>query len=254
MNSAGPRPGCPLPRRLGLIGCGRIATPIIETWLNGGLPGWTVTGVLARGVHSVGAVLSTDNTDAFFAEPYDLIVETAGPLALAAHGARALAVADVWTVSAAALADAPVFEALQAAGSQAGHRLRVLSGAIAGLDGVAMASVDPAAVLQLDIDLMPGDGPRALVFSGTVRAAAARYPNSVNVAVAAALAGPGMDRTHVQVSHPGAGSRHQLALVATSRYGTVRASVEPLVGPGVHPVAASLIAALRRELQTVWVG
>lgn len=253
MNIAGPLPAS-TPRRLGLIGCGRIATPILEAWLNGELPGWTITGVLARGVHTVGTLRSTDNADAFFAEPYDLIVETAGPLALAAHGARALAVADVWTVSAAALADAGLLDALQTAGRQAGHRLRVVPGAIAGLDGVAMVSVDPDAVLQLDIDLMPGDGPRALVFSGTVREAAARYPNSVNVAVAAALAGPGVDRARIQVSHPGAVPQHQLALAATSRYGTVRASVEPLVGPGVHPVAASLIAALRRELLTVWVG
>ena len=253
MSIAGPLPTV-TPRRMALIGCGRIATPIIDTWLKGGLPGWTITGVLARGVHMVGAVRSTDNTDAFFAEPYDLIVETAGPSALAAHGARALAVADVWTVSAAALADPALLMALQTAGSQAGHRLRVLPGAIAGLDGVAMASVDPDVVLQLDIDLMPGDGPRALVFSGSVREAAARYPDSVNVAVAAALAGPGMDRAQIRVSHPGLVPQHQLALVATSRYGAVRASVEPLVGPGVHPVAASIIAALRRQLQTVWVG
>lgn len=253
MGIAGP-PQAAAARRLGLIGCGRIATPIIDSWNNGGLPGWTITGVLARGIHSVGALRSTDDADAFFAAPYDLIVETAGPLALAAHGARALAVADVWTVSAAALADASLLSALQTAGRQAGHRLRVVPGAIAGLDGVAMASVDPDAALQLDIDLMPGEGLRRLVFSGTVREAAARYPNSVNVAAAAALAGPGMDRAQIQVSYPGAVPRHQLALVASSRYGTVRASLEPLVGAGVHPVAASLIAALRRELQTVWVG
>lgn len=242
------------PRRLGLIGCGRIARPVIDTWRDGGLAGWTITGVLARGMHDLGPLKSTDDPDAFFASPYELIVEAAGPPALAQHGVRALAVAEVWTVSAAALADEALLSAVRNAGEKAGHRLRVVSGAMAGLDGVAMASVDPEVELQLDIDLMPGEGPRSLVFCGTVREAAVRYPDGVNVAAAAALAGPGMDLARIRVSHPGAVPQRQLGLTATSRYGTVRASVSPLVGPGVHPVAASLVAALRETLKTVWVG
>jgi len=241
-------------RRLGLIGCGRIGLPIIECWNEGGLPGWTIAGVLARGSHQRGAVRSTDDADTFFATPFDLVIEAAGPPALAAHGARALRLADVWTVSAAALADPVLFDALHVAGAQAGHRLRVMPGAIAGLDGVAMASVDPQAVLRLDIDLLPGPGPRALVFSGSVREAALRFPDSVNVAAAAALAGPGLDKARIDVYHPGPVPQHRLALSITSCFGIVQASVEPLRGPGVHPVAASLIAALRAELQTIRAG
>lgn len=242
------------PRRLGLIGCGRIALPIIDHWRDGGLPGWTITGVLARGKHDLGVLHSTDDADAFFGAGHDLIVEAAGPPALAAYGARALGVADVWTVSAAALADAALLDALQVAGRRAGHRLRVLPGAMAGLDGVAMASLDPQAVLQLDIDLTPGVGPRALVFSGSVREAAVRFADSVNVAVAAALAGPGLDSARINVNHPGPVSQHRLALSATSRYATVHASVDHVRGSDVHPVAAGLICALRQELKTVWVG
>jgi aspartate dehydrogenase len=241
-------------RRLGIIGFGRIALPVVDCWSDGGLPGWTVAGVLARGSRQRGCVRSTDDADDFFSQPFDLIIEAAGPAALAAHGERALGVADVWTVSAAALADARLFDALRAAGVRAGHRLRVMPGAIAGLDGVAMAAVDPAAELLLDIDLVPGPGPRALVFTGSVREAALRYPDSVNVAAAAALAGPGLDRARIQVFHPGPVPRHRLALSATSCFGSVHASVEPLRGPGVHPVAASLIAALRAESRTIWSG
>ena len=86
----------------------------------------------------------------------DLIVEAAGPAALAEHGARALAVADVWTVSGAALADPRLYEELEAAGRRSGHRLRLLSGAIAGLDGIAMAFADPDATLKLEVDLPAG--------------------------------------------------------------------------------------------------
>lgn len=241
-------------RRLGMIGFGRIALPIIDCWNDGGLPGWTVAGVLARGSRQRGPVRSTDDAEAFFGKPFDLIIEAAGPSALAAHGERALGLADVWTVSAAALADATLFERLHDAGVRTGHRLRVMPGAIAGLDGVAMASVDPAAELRLDIDLLPGPGPRVLVFSGSVREAAMRFPDSVNVAAAAALAGPGLDKAQINVYHPGPVSRHRLALSVTSCFGVVQASVEPLRGPGVHPVAACLIAALRAESRSIWSG
>lgn len=241
-------------RRLGLIGCGRIALPIIDAWRAGELPGWTVGGVLARHAHAFGGLRSTGDIDAFLAGGYDLIIEAAGPAALAEHGVRALETADVWSVSAAALADARLAAALDAAGRRTGHRLRLLPGAMAGLDGVSMACVDPQATLQLDVDLMPGPGPRASVFEGTVREAAVRFPDSVNVAAAAALAGPGMDVARIAVSHPGPVAQHRLALTCTSRYGTVRASVEPQVGPGVHPVSASLIAALHRLSKVIWVG
>ena len=49
-----------------------------------------------------------------------------------------------------------------------------------------------------------------------MREAAARYPDSVNVA-AAALAGPRMDMARITISHPGAVLQHRLSLAATSR-------------------------------------
>lgn len=189
-------------RRLGLIGCGRIGLPIIDCWNEGGLPGWTIAGVLARGLHPRGAMYSTDDAGAFFATSFDLIIEAAGPPALAAYGARGLRLADVWTVSAAALADHALLEALHVTGAQAG------------LDGVAMASADSQAVLRLDIDLLPG--PRALVFSGSVREAALRFPDSVNAAVAAALAGPGLDKAWIDVYHPGPVPQHRLVRIPTN--------------------------------------
>lgn len=39
-----------------------------------------------------------------------------------------------------------------------------------------------------------------------------------------------------------------------SAAGTLRVQVQPQVSQGVHPVACSVLAALRRELQVVWVG
>lgn len=241
-------------RRLGLIGCGRIGRPIVEAWRDGTLAGWRLDGILARGTRGVCGLRPCADADTFFASAFDLIVEAAGPPALAAHGVRALGAADVWSVSAAALADPVLFRALEAAGRRAGHRLRLVAGAIAGLDGVAMASVDPAAVLRLDVDLSPGPGTRSRIFEGTVREAALRHPDSVNVAAAAALAGPGFERSRIELSHPGPVARHRLALTVDSRHAFVEAAVEPRLGAACHPVAACLIANLRRELQTVWAG
>jgi hypothetical protein len=76
----------------------------------------------------------------------------------------------------------------------------------------------------------------------------------VNVAVAAALAGPGLDRTRIEVSHPDPATPQRLALNVKSRYGSCTTATSPRVGAGIHPVAASVIAALRNELKTVWVG
>jgi aspartate dehydrogenase len=167
---------------------------------------------------------------------------------------RVLRACDLWTVSGAALADDALLRSLEAAGRETGHRLRILPGAFAGLDGVATAAAAPNASLHLDIDLMPGPAPAELRFSGTVRQAAVQFPNSVNVAVAAALAGPGLDAAHIDVRHPGPVERNRLALRAESAAGTFEASVQPRLTHGVHPVACNVIAALRREMQTVWVG
>jgi aspartate dehydrogenase len=87
-----------------------------------------------------------------------------------------------------------------------------------------------------------------------VREAAARFPDAVNVAVAAALSGPGLDAAHVRVRHPGPVPRHRLALQAESAAGSLRVEVSPQLSQGAHPVACNVIAALRRELQVVQVG
>ncbi len=243
------------PRRFALIGHGRIGAPVVQAWRDGALEGWTLAAVLVRQAPVHAEPWITTNIDVFLASAPDLIVEAAGPAALAAHAVAALAAADLWTVSAAALADTELAARIAQQARLHGHRLRVLAGAIAGLDGVAMSSVDPDVALDLEIELPPDAAqPAGERFRGSVRDAAALFPNSVNVAAAAALAGPGLDATRIRVSHPGEVARNRLALTAESRFGTVRAETLPRVGPGIHPVAASIIAALRQQLRTIWVG
>lgn len=240
--------------RFGLIGNGRIGAAVASAWTSGQLPGWQLAGVLVRTVPAQAAPWLTADRAVFLASSPDVIVEVAGPAALREHAVAALSVAEVWTVSAAALADELLMAEVIAACAASGRRLRVLPGAMAGLDAVAAAAVDPWARLSLDVELLPGDEPAAELFAGSVREAAHRFPGSVNVAAAAALAGPGLDASRIRVSHPGPVARNRLALTAESHFGTVSAEVRPRMAPGVHPVAASVVAALRQRLAPVWVG
>jgi len=241
-------------RRLGLIGCGRIGAPVLAAGQAGQLPGWEVCSVLVRRADARREPLFTTEPAAFLATRPELVVEVAGPLALASMGEQVLRCADLWTTSGAALADEALLRRLEATGRGSGHRLRILPGAFAGLDGVAAAAAAPGSTLHLRIEMLPGPAPAEQRFSGSVREAAQRFPNAVNVAVAAALAGPGLDATSIEVRHPGPVARNRLVLHAQSAAGTLHVEVQPELGQGVHPVACNVIAALRREMQVVWVG
>ncbi|MGE3925501.1 MAG: hypothetical protein AB7G13_21415, partial [Lautropia sp.] len=162
----------PPARRVGVVGCGRIARPIISALEAGELPAWLLGAVLARTARTLGRIRVTGDIDAFLGAGHDLIIEAAGPAVLATHGVRLLEHADVWSVSAAALADPALQAALEATGQRTGHRLRLVPGAIAGLDGVAMAALDPDVRLDLASDLQPGPGPAGDVLDATVRTAA----------------------------------------------------------------------------------
>ncbi len=240
--------------RFALIGHGRIGAAVVQAWQGGALPGWQLAGVLVRQLPAGAPPWLVADRGALLARAPDVIVEAAGPAALADHAEAALAVADVWTVSPAALADAGLAARIERAGAASGHRLRVLPGAMAGLDGVAMGAVDPAARLTLEVELRPDGQPAALLFEGSVREAARRFPDSVNVAAAAALAGPGLDAARIRVSRPGPVPSNRLALQSDGAFGTVQAQVVPRVAPGVHPVAACIVAALRRQRSVIWVG
>ncbi len=243
-----------LGRRLGLIGCGRIGSHLVAACRSGQLPGWELVGVLVRHPRSPEDDCFTTDPEALWQRRPDLIVECAGPEVLRMFGAAALRAADTWTISASALADPHLLSELETVGRESGHRLRVMSGAIAGLDGLSAITAGGKAQLTLRIDVPPGPGPAATLFSGQVRQAARLFPNQVNVAVAAALAGPGLDDSHIEVRHPGPVARHTLQWSATGRTGTLRVAIEPDLSQGLHPVSVAIIAALRQADQVVWVG
>lgn len=242
-------------KRIGVIGAGRIGLPVIAFLRES--PAYSLVSVLVRSErHDAEWPFVTDVT-AFFANEFDLIIETAGPAALREHGVQALAQADVWSVSACALADAGFRRLLESIGVENGHRLRLVSGSISGLDGVAaIAAADPSARLRLFAKRPRGGDRSETLFSGALSAGARAYPNEVNFAVAAALAGSGMEEAILELSDSGPDGSHALGFHLESSIGAIDSTVtlEPLASDRLHPVAASLIAGLKRETQTIWAG
>ncbi|QCI63064.1 aspartate dehydrogenase domain-containing protein [Phreatobacter stygius] len=241
-------------RRIGVIGAGRIARPVLAYLRTSAQ--WRLGRCLVREARAAGVPEATADPERFFADPADLIIEAAGPEALRLYGARALALADVWTVSASALAAAELFASLETAGRTHGHRLRLLPGALGGLDGVAAAAIDPEARLHVTASRPGMAGAAGEVFAGRLDDAVLRHANEINIAVAAALAGPGVGNATVRLDDPGPGGAHVLGLSVDSRFGrfSARAEIEPDPAKHMHPVAACIIAALERETATIWAG
>lgn len=243
-------------RRVGIIGCGRIGAPVVAALQEGRAGEWSLISVLTNSDKWLDGVVVTNDADAFFSSDLDLVIDAAGPDALRQHGVRALEAAELWSVSGTALADPEFHELLESAGRRTGHRLRLLSGGIVALDGVAAASAEEKAVVKMTVETAPTGEGRARLFQGTAREAAKRYPNHANIVVATALAGPGLDAVTVEVVRPAPGQGPTLSLTVQSAFGLFSVHVEPQVEPGnrAHIVAASLIAALCRESAIVWAG
>lgn len=221
--------------RLGVIGAGRIGSAVIAALAS--LPSCTLEAVLVRKARDGQGYLT--DAAAFFAIELDLILDLAGPDSLRQHGAQALNHAEVWTIGASALADEAFRTSLKNVGQGSGKVLRVPTGAFGGIDGVALVASGTDATAKVSIN-RPGSG---IVFAGSVRQAALDHPNEVNVAVAVALAGLGLDRTLIELTDLGPNSDHTLSVAAHSSCGTFKACLT--VGSGLHPTAAGVIAALR---------
>lgn len=200
--------------RVGLVGYGRIGARV-AAHLGPAAP---VVAILARSPRPAprGATV-TDSPDAFLAERPDIVLEAASGAALREHGPAILrAGIDLVPLSLCALLDARVEEALREAIRQPGAgRLLLAPGALGGLDGLAAAreagldravyrTVKPVSVWRrtaaaglVDLDAIRGE---TTILRGSVRELAAAFPDNLNVAVGAALAGLGPDRTELELA------------------------------------------------------
>lgn len=172
----------------------------------------------------------------------DLAVDCAGHAALRQHGEAILSkgIALV-TVSSGALADGDLYETLCSTAQRSGSQLRVVSGAIGGLDALSAGSVGTLkqvtyrgrkpprgwrgspAEEKLDLDALSEP---AVHFTGSARNAALEYPKNANVAASVALAGIGFDETRVElIADPGV-TRNVHEVVAEGDFGRLEFRIE----------------------------
>lgn len=211
-----------------VIGAGRIGGAVIrhvET-----APDLRLGRVLTRS-----GAPDTDDLNSFLATPADVIIDAAGPEALRRCGAACLAHADLWSVGAAALTDSRLLARLNDTARQKGTRMRLFAPWAFGI-----GTVPPEAVKSLSLLITRDTGHPD--WSGPLDAAARLFPNQVNFAVAAALAGPGIAATHVTFQSGPPGIKRIEATCETE--GGNYTSRFDLGRDGRHPTALSLIAAL----------
>lgn len=208
-----------------LIGRGKIGAGVTE-WLRG------------SDRYALQAVVGRDGV----APPAPLTIDTAGPAALRAFGESLLTQGDLWTVGAAALIDDGLRHRLAAVAAQAGTELRLFTGWIT---GPTLCPAGAGATLHIE-QSAPRLGPApGLLFHGPLADAAARFPDHLNTATAAALCGPGIAATTIALHSTEDGGPH----IIRARFAMPGQTIDTEVrfGDDPHPVSQAIIAALERR-------
>ncbi|WMS44632.1 DUF108 domain-containing protein [Acuticoccus sp. MNP-M23] len=218
-----------------VVGRGRIGSAVA---------GW----ISASGAYRLQDIITRDS-DGW--RPAALTIEAAGPDALRNYGAQLLAEGEVWSVGAVALADSALGDALQECAAEHGHRLRLFTGWAAGVTLVPRNMPGTLHVRQEAPGLASAPG---TLFSGPLAEAAARFPDYLNTACAAALAGPGIGSTTIELVCSKAGGPHRITAEFCSAVSTVRTVTDFTPDPPLHPVAAAIIAALEHCLRPLAYG
>ncbi|WP_255632224.1 aspartate dehydrogenase [Xenophilus sp. Marseille-Q4582] len=259
-----------------MIGYGAIGQSLIQAWQAAPVRGHAVVGVLARS-HQLPAargelphdVQVTADPETFLAHAFDVVVEVAGQPAVRELGSRVLrGGADLMIMSVGALADAAVADELLAAAQAGNARLVIPVGAIAGLDGLlalrragltqlVYASSKPPASWRGT----PADGAFELdalteatvVFDGSAREAALKFPKNANLAATVALAGMGLDRTRVVLTADPHSTENVQSIEAVSDVSTLRVTVSGR-SEGANPKSSavtglSVLSALDNQAQ-----
>ena len=156
----------------------------------------------------------------------DVVVEAASQQAVRDWGETILKKGiDLMVIATGAYGDPKLWKKHIAAAAKSGARLRLPSGAIAGLDGllamrlgklerVKYTSIKPphawtGTPAETEFDL-PSIKEPTVIFQGTPADAGRLYPKNANLAVTVALCGAGLEHTDIElVADPDPAARHQ---------------------------------------------
>ncbi len=263
--------------RVGLVGYGAVGSDVAQLVKDGQAGDAGIVGVLVREPGRYAAATERHGfpflsvLDELLALQPDLVVEAGGHDAFRQNVPAILSAGvDVLSLSVGALAEPATYDAVCEAARRGGTRLRVASGAIAGLDAVSAAAVGgldrvvhtvrkpPATLLDPDAaaSVMAGGEP-AEIFAGSAREAALRFPANVNVMAAVSLAGVGLDRTEARVVADPAVNRNIHEVLVEGAFGrlSIRIENQPSENPKTgRIVAMSVVRALRAHGEPIVVG
>jgi aspartate dehydrogenase len=263
--------------RVAVAGLGAIGRELVSR-LATGVPGIELTAVASGNREKAEGTLRHLEVDVPWKsidqlEPLaDLVVECAPAQLLPAIAEPFLRVGkEVVTLSAGALLENPHLIELA---ETHGGRISVPTGALLGLDAVSAAAEGGIRSLRLSSRKPPaglvgapgldasgieleGLTEPVLVFSGTAREAARGFPANLNVAVALSLAGPGPDRTEVEVWADPTVTKNTHTISLKSDVADLTMTIEnvPSENPRTGRITAlSVISLLRKRNATLRVG
>lgn len=256
--------------RVALIGCGAIGRTIARAIAKGELKislGLVYDRTAKRAeeiAESVPGTKVAKGIDEILRSDVKLVVEAASIDAAREFGmALVKSEKDLMIMSAGALADDKFLDDLLRTAEKKGTKIYVPSGAVGCLDALKSASIAKLREVQLVTTKPPASlgvaaKSRKKVFEGSAREAIKRFPANINVSVALALAGLGLDDTKVTIVADPRSKRNVHEIRIAGDFGELRARVANVPAPDnpktSHLAALSAIAMLKRIASPLEVG
>jgi len=212
--------------RLVIVGCGKLATVVVNAMNRGLLPDYELVGVYSRSeckaeniaqmYNGVDVKICRDIDELLALKP-DYMVESASPTAMRDFSEKTLrSGCSIVTLSIGALADPELYKSLQEVARQSGTRIYIASGATGGFDVIRTASLmgptegwffnekGPNALKGTPVYDESLQNEQRVVFEGNAAEAIKVFPTRVNVSVAASLASVGPENIKMKMlSTPG---------------------------------------------------
>ncbi len=258
--------------RVALIGYGAIGRSVAEGLTGAQGAHIELSSILVRTTRANNRESClTTSIDRLIDSRPDLVIECAGHEALRRHGPSILrSGANLMVVSSGALVDAALEKDLISAARNSGANIEIPAGAIGGVDAISAArraglsnvrhiSIKPArawrgthAERETQLDLLREP---IVIFEGTARDAATKYPENANVSATISLAGLGLDRTRVQlIADPDAAANTHI-IEADGAFGTLsQTTTSPALDGNPKSssfTAYSVVNAVLRKQETI---